>query len=259
MAGALAEENEHDPEHQRERRALELFTFTVVREVHPTLLRPSLHAHSKGWKSILTDRAVQAFVELDAEGPRFISEGREAAFGQKWRRQQRQEGQSVLPQQLGVQFQPLARWRSRVRAEQTEATALGKDSEASAVGFTVFQEKTLWGAPVPVHSGEVASGGFGVNHRDRSAVVPSEMPPVGELLESVAELGEQSAPRIAWSDFSELLGGGGPAGRVALEAVLKSVPREETIEGQAVAPDSCQVIGEATYSVECRECRHVLE
>ena len=65
---SVPQEDEHDPEDRRQRRALEFFTFLIVGEVDSALLRPSLHAHGKRWKRILTDRAVQSFVKLDAEG-----------------------------------------------------------------------------------------------------------------------------------------------------------------------------------------------
>ena len=107
---SVPQEDEHDPEDQRQRRALEFFTFLIVGEVDSALLRPSLHAHGKRWKRILTDRAVQSFVKLDAEVSRFVAEGRETAFGH-WRRcQEGQERQPVSPEQTSVQLQPLACW-----------------------------------------------------------------------------------------------------------------------------------------------------
>ena len=48
MPGALAEEDEDDPEDQGQRRALELVALPVVREVHSTLSRPFLHADCEG-------------------------------------------------------------------------------------------------------------------------------------------------------------------------------------------------------------------
>ena len=69
------------------------------------------------------------------------------------------------------------------------------------------------------------------------------MASVGELLEGVAEFGQGSTPGVARPHASDLVGGRGPAGRIALEAVLKCVWREEAVEREPVAPDSRHVIG----------------
>ena len=82
MPGALAEEDEDDPEDQRERRVLQLLALAVVAEGHPVLLRPPVHPGGQRRQGVLPDRAVQPLMELDAEVAGFGAEVREAALGQ---------------------------------------------------------------------------------------------------------------------------------------------------------------------------------
>ena len=109
VSGALAEEDEDQPENERERRVFQLLALAFVAESHPVLLGPPLHSRSQRRQGILPDGAVQTPVEFDAEVAGFGAEVREAACGQVAGREQGDVGPPFGAEEAEVQLQPLAR------------------------------------------------------------------------------------------------------------------------------------------------------
>lgn len=66
-------------------------------------------------------------------------------------------------------------------------------------------------------------------------------------------------PRLGRLDSSDFLGGRLPSSSVALEAVLEGVAGQKSIDGQTVATDSGEVVGDAANRIEGRELRCLLE
>ena len=249
VPGALAEEDEDDPEDQGQRRTLKFLPLPVVTEVHSALPRPVLHTHSKGRKRVLANGAVQSLVECDAEVTGLVSHGREPAIGQGRGRQQGQEREPLFPQEPDVHLEPFTRGRGRASIEQTEATALNQNPRSELLAPRSPRGRRPSGGR-PWESTRARSRAFplGVDQGDRSALVASEIPAPGELLDRVAEFPEDVLPGVARFDGADFLGGRLPSSSVTLEAVLEGVAGQESIDGQAVATDSGEVVGDAAGS-----------
>ncbi|MCY3942226.1 MAG: hypothetical protein OXG18_00445 [Gemmatimonadetes bacterium] len=132
---------------------------------------------------------------------------------------------------------------------------MDQNPELGSLRLAVREKETLGWAALRVDPRKVTGLPFGVDQGDRPALVASEIPALAELLNRVAEFAEDVLPGVGRLDSSDFVGGRLPSSSVALEAVLEGVAGQESIDGEAVATDSCEVVGDAANRVEGRELR----
>ena len=231
-------------------RALQLKALRVVGDIHSLCPRPCLHPGGEGRERILAYRAVQALVKLDTERARLPPNCAKPVLGEIRGRQQCEERKPVAAQQADIEFEPLARWSGGAGIEQSVAGALRQYAVRCSMGFAIREEQTLRWPPLSIDPGQIAGRSLRVNDRHRPPLVSGKVPAIWKPLEGVAELPQHLPPRVGRPDGPDQLRGRAPARGISPKAMFQGVAGKQVVDGQAVAANPREVVGDTPHGVE---------